>query len=459
MRDVVGGAPGGARSVPDRRRRRDRANGEWCPPAPGGGGRSSSRRSRWPASGRARRRDRGAARGLDGASTPRERPAFTSRDRGAGRDLPRRCPPWRRRCRARRAAGPDATPRRDRHSGAARHRRAARGSGRRGARRADRQATPHRDLGGAPMASSISERRADRRRRRARLASRWRLARCRPRRRPQPRADARPREGRGRAPSWSRASTPSNAASTDRAALAAFQEAYALVPSPKIDYDFGLAYLGLGRDARRPVRVRAVPRRGARRAGGQAGASRKAAAALRARSAPRCARRARAPRSPSKAARPGRPAVTGGLPGSVTARAHRPAFRWRAGAVQRVEVRVGASWKSRARERGPPARVRGGAGGPRVSRRRIGRTAPLVPRPVTGQHDPTSAGRHAPDCGALAGRRRPRADRRRRDVRRSRQARERQLEQRLRHCAPRQSRRRSTRTRKRAARTYETPCR
>ena len=32
-------------------------------------------------------------------------------------------------------------------------------------------------------------------------------------------------------------------------ALAAFQEAYALVPSPKIKYDFGLAYLGLRRDA------------------------------------------------------------------------------------------------------------------------------------------------------------------------------------------------------------------
>jgi hypothetical protein len=32
-------------------------------------------------------------------------------------------------------------------------------------------------------------------------------------------------------------------------ALTAFQEAYALVPSPKIKYDFGLAYLGLRRDA------------------------------------------------------------------------------------------------------------------------------------------------------------------------------------------------------------------
>jgi len=37
-----------------------------------------------------------------------------------------------------------------------------------------------------------------------------------------------------------------------RAALARFEEAYALVPSPKIHYDFGLAYVGLGRtdDAR-----------------------------------------------------------------------------------------------------------------------------------------------------------------------------------------------------------------
>jgi hypothetical protein len=32
-------------------------------------------------------------------------------------------------------------------------------------------------------------------------------------------------------------------------ALAAFQAAYTAVPSPKIKYDFGLAYLGLGRDA------------------------------------------------------------------------------------------------------------------------------------------------------------------------------------------------------------------
>jgi hypothetical protein len=32
-------------------------------------------------------------------------------------------------------------------------------------------------------------------------------------------------------------------------ALAAFEQAYALVPSPKIKYDFGLAYLGLHRDA------------------------------------------------------------------------------------------------------------------------------------------------------------------------------------------------------------------
>src|SRR6185436_3402457 len=32
-------------------------------------------------------------------------------------------------------------------------------------------------------------------------------------------------------------------------ALEKFQEAYALVPSPKIHYDFGLAYLGLGRPA------------------------------------------------------------------------------------------------------------------------------------------------------------------------------------------------------------------
>jgi len=32
-------------------------------------------------------------------------------------------------------------------------------------------------------------------------------------------------------------------------ALEKFQEAYALVPSPKIHYDFGLAYLGLGRNA------------------------------------------------------------------------------------------------------------------------------------------------------------------------------------------------------------------
>jgi tetratricopeptide (TPR) repeat protein len=34
-----------------------------------------------------------------------------------------------------------------------------------------------------------------------------------------------------------------------RAALARFEEAYALVPSPKIHYDFGLAYLGLERPA------------------------------------------------------------------------------------------------------------------------------------------------------------------------------------------------------------------
>ena len=34
-----------------------------------------------------------------------------------------------------------------------------------------------------------------------------------------------------------------------RAALERFHEAYALVPSPKIHYDFGLAYLGLGRRA------------------------------------------------------------------------------------------------------------------------------------------------------------------------------------------------------------------
>jgi tetratricopeptide (TPR) repeat protein len=34
-----------------------------------------------------------------------------------------------------------------------------------------------------------------------------------------------------------------------RAALARFEEAYALVPSPKIHYDFGLAYVGLGRPA------------------------------------------------------------------------------------------------------------------------------------------------------------------------------------------------------------------
>ena len=34
-----------------------------------------------------------------------------------------------------------------------------------------------------------------------------------------------------------------------RAALARFEEAYALVPSPKIHYDFGLAYVGLGRSA------------------------------------------------------------------------------------------------------------------------------------------------------------------------------------------------------------------
>jgi len=33
------------------------------------------------------------------------------------------------------------------------------------------------------------------------------------------------------------------------AALARFEEAYALVPSPKIHYDFGLAYVGLGRSA------------------------------------------------------------------------------------------------------------------------------------------------------------------------------------------------------------------
>jgi hypothetical protein len=34
-----------------------------------------------------------------------------------------------------------------------------------------------------------------------------------------------------------------------RIALDRFEQAYALVPSPKIHYDFGLAYLGLGRDA------------------------------------------------------------------------------------------------------------------------------------------------------------------------------------------------------------------
>jgi hypothetical protein len=34
-----------------------------------------------------------------------------------------------------------------------------------------------------------------------------------------------------------------------QAALARFEEAYALVPSPKIHYDFGLAYMGLGRTA------------------------------------------------------------------------------------------------------------------------------------------------------------------------------------------------------------------
>ena len=34
-----------------------------------------------------------------------------------------------------------------------------------------------------------------------------------------------------------------------QAALTRFEEAYALVPSPKIDYDFGLAYVGLGRTA------------------------------------------------------------------------------------------------------------------------------------------------------------------------------------------------------------------
>src|SRR5205814_1129304 len=34
-----------------------------------------------------------------------------------------------------------------------------------------------------------------------------------------------------------------------QAALARFEEAYALVPSPKIHYDFGLAYVGLGRPA------------------------------------------------------------------------------------------------------------------------------------------------------------------------------------------------------------------
>jgi hypothetical protein len=34
-----------------------------------------------------------------------------------------------------------------------------------------------------------------------------------------------------------------------QAALARFEEAHALVPSPKIQYDFGLAYMGLGRNA------------------------------------------------------------------------------------------------------------------------------------------------------------------------------------------------------------------
>jgi len=34
-----------------------------------------------------------------------------------------------------------------------------------------------------------------------------------------------------------------------QAALTRFEEAYALVPSPKIHYDFGLAYVGLGRTA------------------------------------------------------------------------------------------------------------------------------------------------------------------------------------------------------------------
>ena len=34
-----------------------------------------------------------------------------------------------------------------------------------------------------------------------------------------------------------------------QAALSRFEEAYALVPSPKIHYDFGLAYVGLGRSA------------------------------------------------------------------------------------------------------------------------------------------------------------------------------------------------------------------
>ena len=53
-------------------------------------------------------------------------------------------------------------------------------------------------------------------------------------------------------------------------ALLRFQDAYARVPSPKILYNFGLAYAGLGAERRGPRGLRALPRRGQGRARRQA---------------------------------------------------------------------------------------------------------------------------------------------------------------------------------------------
>ena len=229
-----------------------------------------------------------------------------------------------------------------------------------------------------------------------------------------------------------------------RVALERFQEAYALVPSPKIHYDFGLAYVGLGRRAealsafeRFLAEAQDAPADKRERAARQTTALRPQVGVVEiaVKGAPDGTAIAvdgrevgRAPLARSVYLDPGGHEIT----------VRRSASG--AGAVERVEVRAGARLEIVLRVDGAVPGGRRGAGRQRAVCSVIrpasasasanananaggGRSGAACRRRLfTGRRRTRRPRRrHAPDRGPVVGRRRRRADRRRRDIRRPRQ--------------------------------------